>query len=209
MSWYPKQRLAAEPQIETSQQLEIALAEMAAIETRRKALEAAREQDIQLVKDRCESHCVIPVERTHTAFNDRLQTLEKAVEVYAKENREQLLAGGKTKSVKLTHATLKWSTSKQSIDFLENWNEKKVIEIVDSKKSFLAQLLKCIESIKWFRATLACLFTIKVTVSKTAIAKALAEKKITPKELKGIGLAVIPAKEKFSIDLTEYQVTNG
>lgn len=205
MTWLPTRRLSVDPAISSREDLETAVSELAAINTREKNLDTELEKEVQHCKEQCAKLKRLKVGRSEMAFADRTKFLQDAVAAYCEEHREELLASEDGKTIGLTHGAISWRASRQSIGFAEGVTERDVIAKFESRK-ITSRILTLIDSVSWFGAKLVWFIKIKITLDKTTILKVIQNKSMPVKALEEAGLILTGGEDVLSIKLNDYPV---
>lgn len=203
-TWLPADRLKEEPVIASLTDLEKALEELAALDTRGKSLDAARDAELDRIRSQCESVKLVPVGRKEIPIADRRAALYSAVEAYCSASREDLLGDGKKKSRKLAAGEIGWRAKRKSVSFAEGQDEKSVLKTFE-KRDVSKLLNKCLASIKWFAGHMGIFLKIKLSLDKTGVLKAYESGDISEKCLQEAGLTIAGGEDEFYVSLNDYR----
>jgi len=203
-SWLPKRRLKAAPQITSRQELDDALAELSAIDTRKRKLAAELKKSIEHAKNGCEALQLVKVGRSTVSFSDRSKELQAAVEAYCNAHRDELLEAGK-KSLELTHATISWRQLPKSIGFVDGVDEAAVLAKFEQRS--LSKIVRaCLATIAWISTNLGQFLSVSFSLDKKRILQGVTDGTITDEDLAEAGLVISGGDDKFGLKLSEYSV---
>ena len=199
----PKKCLGVEPSITSEAELGQALGELSWITTQTAAVQTDVSAEVAAIKQRYESHLVCRVGRSNVSFADRVAALTTAVIAFATVCKAALLGEDpKVKTLTLTHGEIKWQEQRETIAIDEETLKPLAEQVADSVKAHLAGL-------KLKGVFVGELFDAKPSLSKTRTLDALAQGRVTAKQLAAFGLSKERPDEKVLIKPFDYEVVSA
>ena len=115
----PKVRLSLDPVVASLQDVGVGFEELHWLDSAEETVTAADDQQIRLIKAESQKQLLVKVDGREVTFADRRKALLEAMQIWADDNREIVLAdsGGKTR--KFTHGELSWKKQPLRIDFAQ------------------------------------------------------------------------------------------
>ena len=191
--------------IATEAELDQALAELAWLDTTRAEAEAVLARQVEQLEMETQQRLRVRVGRSVVGFTDRQTDLRAAVEAYATEHREQLLAGGKGKTRKLTHGQISWSAKPAAVAFADGATEDQVAAAIETQTGILARLLRLLGRLKLRGLPLTRWLRVKPALDRQQILAAFKAGELTADDLAAVHLQVIQPADGLSVKLFEYR----
>ena len=199
----PKKCLGVEPSITSEADCGLALAELAWITTESAAVQVDLTAEVAAIKQRFEPRLVCRVGRSNVSFADRLTTLTAAVIAFATECKAALLGDDpKAKTLTLTHGEIKWQEQRETIAIEDETLKPLADQVADAVKTYLWGL-------KIKGVFVGELFDCNPTLSKSRTLDALAQGRVTAKQLAAFGLSKKRPEEKVLIKPFDYEVVSA
>lgn len=173
----PATRLGKTPKVKSEADIDVALQELAWLNSRKATVDASAEQSIRLVKSRAEQELVIE----GVSFADRQELLTIAIKAYALANRDEFVTD-KGKSRTFMHGVVGFKDRPAKVQFNEG----------EDKKSVLAKLTDglAVKVEAWLkRLKLRPFVKLSIDLDVAAIGKDAKDQKLTPEQLADVGLS--------------------
>jgi phage host-nuclease inhibitor protein Gam len=185
--------------------LDLALAELGRLAALEKGLSAKCDQRCSEIREQFQQKMIVELDGEDVPLHVARQQLETAIEFYANQHREQLLAGLRTKSRRFTHGTIGWQFQRAGLKCVDATGPKAWLSELAAK--LLPQLHKllakcCILPDVPFESFV----DLELSWSKKRILDAYASEKLKAAQLKKLGWKLIPGREQFKIEPAESDV---
>lgn len=208
----PAKRLAAEPEVSSPEEIDVALCELSWLESRRQTVTAACEQAIQLLKSQADAKLKVKVGRQTVSFQERETVLRAAVAKYCREHRHAII-DAKKKSRQFPHGSIAFRLQKPKVAYAEGQSKQTVAETLNkltgsrTETGIVERLWKLLRRVRLFgKINAGALFKLTVEPNLQGIKDALANKQIAASDLKSLGLEFQPGGETCAITVAEYTV---
>lgn len=188
----PSKRLGKEPTVKTLDDVDVALHELAWLNSRKSTVDASAEQRIRLIKDEAEKELVV---EGGVKFADRQAALTAAIEAYALAHRDQFVSE-KSKSRTFMHGIVAFKDRPARVQFNEG----------EDKKSVLAKLTDglAVKIEAWLkRMGLRPFVKLSIDLDIAAIGRDAKDQKLTAEQLADVGLSY-GAGEDVIVDPAEH-----
>ena len=219
----PDTSLGFEPVIETEDQANEALQEMAYLDAYARSVQARAACKMKRIQDAANAMCVLKVGNRKVPCGDRSQALGAALKVYAQTHRPELKeADGKriARSVKLTHGKIGWAKGRDAVVVSKGCTAKDVkqalesISATDDKPGVITRLQNLLSRMRMFGADPApvkadLIFTVSVDLSTTKAREAVGKKKITQEQLAQLNLEFRVGTDEFFAEPATFQPTRA
>lgn len=203
----PQERLPADAECKTDDDVGLALAELSYIASREKELCTALEQRIRLATFDVERHMTIGVREgrktIEKSFADRNRELRCAISTYVERNRERFFAAGE-KTRTMTFGAISYRKKPAYVSFLLGHDSKSALARILDRCDIMTRLAMLCARVKLFGLSISRFLKIEPSISISEIKRAWSEGKITSEQLREIGIEILADEETFSIALTEY-----
>lgn len=202
----PLDRLPADPQLASAEDVGRAVAEIAWIDARGTELRGECQKLIAALEDRYLAKMVCDVDGVEVSLVDRRKTLEGAVREYCDAHRTELL-GDEKKSRAFTHGLLGYRKSPDSIDFSEGYDRSAFLKIVDGACQLIKKVTALAAKTYLFRRIpVETFLEIDYRLDKTRVKRALEDGVINENQLKALGLELRPGTDQFYLKVNAYPV---
>lgn len=179
--------------IETLQQADEALREMAELDARKEGITAQCDAEINEVKARYAEQLVVKVGRSKMPLADRYEQLGTELQEFGSNHPELVMEGDK-KSVKLNHGSLGFKSAPAKLVALED--EKTLLKSLAAK--VMPALLKALDLVKLLTGfDSSKILSIDVKLDKAGLLKAWKDNVLPDERLAKIGLKVEQSGDEF------------
>lgn len=182
----PEHRLGQTPEVDSPQDIAVALHELAWLEAVISSAHADLEERIRKLKDEAERKLQTEVDGTPVTCAERTERLVAAIEAYVLTHTEVITETGK-KTRKFTHGEVSLRSSKLSVELLKGQKWDGVLQAVRDRG---------------FKR----LVVTKYAVDKSRLIDELAADKLTDQDLKQLGLKRKPPEDHVNIKPSEYSL---
>jgi phage host-nuclease inhibitor protein Gam len=194
----PDLTLDIKPQIESIEDAELALHEIAWCNAVQAAIRAKLEETMAELNEIATREAAYDVGEERVPIGDRRKILEAELLRWGDEHRTEICQG-KKKSAEFRNGKLKWRDAKDAVDYLEGESQKSAIEAVGNESGLLAKIEKLVDAIGWHGV-----FQAKLSVNKTNAVKARQKQQLTDEQLADIGLEFKAGEEYISVEPAEF-----
>ena len=217
----PRNTLGLEPVIETEEQANDALEEMAYLQAYASAIQARKEMRIKKIQAAADKSCVVKIAGKKVPCGDRDVVLGKALKLYAQTHRPELQnADGKrvARSLKLAMGKIGWGKGRDAVVIVSGNNAKDVKEALEEitttedKPGIIARLQSMLSRVRLFKdeERRGCpadeLFSVSVDFNATKTREAFQKKKvITADDLARLNLRFAEGEDEFFAEPTTFQ----
>lgn len=189
--------LGKTPRIKTRAHLAQALALLSWMDSRRKTVEAARDQTIDLARATAAQQLQIDVNGTLVPFEAYAQAINDAAAEFVAANREELFSGGKTLKLPVGEVSIRALPAKLEIDDRAGVVQKFIDQHALLKKGLeLLKRLKCLPYLK-----------VKFELDADAVKRAAAAGTVPAEELEALGMRLVTGQESVALKPYDYSST--
>lgn len=186
------------PKIESDESLELALAEFCRVDAVEKQVKARTSDATARIRQEYAESLVVSVgKEKELPLADWKESLEKAIEKYAKRNKARWIEDGK-KSRDFNHGTIGWRKGKPSVqpigDFTSAGDPGPLDQVIELIRKAMTACAKMVGALR------ARFIDVKVGYRKAELLKAIKDKELDPEELAKIGFEYQNGEDTFFID---------
>lgn len=202
----PATRLGATPEIESLDDVDAALVELAWINARESTLQADCEARVAQIQTDAQDRMYLEVEGHVLSFADRRAHLDQAVRVFCETNKTEILSDSGKKSRDLTHGTIGWRQTQLKIAPAPGTDTKRVLSLIDKAVELTKSIVSLLGRLKLFGLPLGSLIELKPSLSLTKAKDAYKQQKLTAANLKKLGLVAIEPHDEFYLEVAKLAV---
>lgn len=200
----PAKKLPLEPVIRTDDDADLAMRELAWIENRRAEIETAVKQQVDLVKNEAQKMMAITVDGERVPFVARIGALVMALEEWARDRRDEILAESKKKSREFTYATLQYRQPPVKLEYCEDYDGAAVMALVDEASGdeggLMEWLTRRLTRLKLTeKLTAADVLRVEIRLDKSGLLALYKDGSLTDEDLAEVGLCVETPEEKVTV----------
>lgn len=206
----PPDRLGAEPEIQSPEDVERALRELGWLQAREAELAGAAQRKIDALRQEAQAKLVVPQGRGEVTFADRRSALESAVRDFVRDNAASLFPG-KTKTREFAAGSVSLRQQPQRVAYAEGFTAERVLERIGERgkaKVFgglLAKIVAVLKAIKLWPGLTADVFVeAKAEIARARILDHHKKGLVSDEQLKLLGLAVTRAEDEVRITLSDH-----
>lgn len=196
----PPRQLGFEPLIASRDDADVALAELAWIDNRKKDVDAATDERIKLVRLEMGRNLVVRVDDQDVPFADRRKALEDALLWFAQDHDAEIFAEKKTAA--FDHGEIKKRKLPDAVGFAEGADEESVLlkirergglsDVCDTLLGWITHTLRTVHVLLCGRKTVPAdqLCEVKLSLSKSRILNGVKAGSLSLADLAELGLQI-------------------